>query len=83
MQFCLSCIDILWQNHVVVKQICAETGSTQTIFLPETGLMREVVKKGEKCAYSGRKIVTKETQEGCHKVNCRKAAREGGLGHSC
>ena len=43
----------------------------------------EVVKKREKCAYSGRKIVTKETQEGCHKVNCRKAAREGGLGHSC
>ncbi|MDD7538900.1 MAG: hypothetical protein PUJ93_07960, partial [Oscillospiraceae bacterium] len=25
----------------------------------------EVVKKDEKCAYSGRKIVTKETQEGC------------------
>ena len=25
----------------------------------------EFVKKGEKCAYSGRKIVTKETQEGC------------------
>ena len=23
------------------------------------------------------------TQEGCLKVNCREAAREGGLGHSC
>ena len=25
----------------------------------------EVVKKDEKCTHSGRKIVTKETQEGC------------------
>ncbi len=42
----------------------------------------ETVKKVVERRYMGRKIVTKETQEGCLKVNCPAGAREGGLGHS-
>ena len=48
----------------------------------EPGDPSETVEKAAARVDTGRKIVTKETQEGCLKVNCPAGAREGGLGHS-